>query len=310
MSTSATPSPVSTAVPTIGFNPKRFHRTDLSNIPVAAVIESLDYEQILSELKANLIEQVPESLKARVAQALTLESEPMVMLLEACAYRELHLRHRMNVALESILLAEAVGTNLDALAANPPWGIERLAHETDERFKRRIQLAIASTSSAGSLADYQFYALSADLRVQDCTVLSPKPGVVEVYLLADHSAASPELLEVVNKVLSADDVRPLTDQVTVHAAEIVPYQVQAKLWFYPGPDRALVQQQAESQLHQTTAQLFRLGYDVRLSALYAALHVEGVQRVELAMPMTDLVIQSHQAAQCMKVSLEGVGYDE
>ncbi|MCP6600470.1 baseplate assembly protein, partial [Klebsiella pneumoniae] len=50
--------------------------------------------------------------------------------------------------------------------------------------------------------------------------------------------------------------------------------------------------------------------DVRLSAIYAALHVQGVQRVELMQPLADMVIDKTQASYCIDFKAEIGGSDE
>ncbi|MGN2346780.1 baseplate assembly protein, partial [Escherichia coli] len=54
----------------------------------------------------------------------------------------------------------------------------------------------------------------------------------------------------------------------------------------------------------------RLGRDIRLSAIYAALHVEGVQRVELAAPLADIVLNNTQASFCTEYRVVTGGSDE
>ena len=54
----------------------------------------------------------------------------------------------------------------------------------------------------------------------------------------------------------------------------------------------------------------RLGRDIRLSAIYAALHVEGVQRVELTAPLADIVLNSTQASFCTEYRVVTGGSDE
>ncbi|PLL15608.1 baseplate assembly protein, partial [Klebsiella michiganensis] len=54
----------------------------------------------------------------------------------------------------------------------------------------------------------------------------------------------------------------------------------------------------------------RLGRDIRMSAIYAALHVQGVQRVELREPLADVVLDKTQAAYCTKASVIIGGSDE
>ncbi|MNO05807.1 hypothetical protein D3C81_2273310 [compost metagenome] len=54
----------------------------------------------------------------------------------------------------------------------------------------------------------------------------------------------------------------------------------------------------------------RLGRDIRRSAIYAALHAEGVQRVELATPLEDVVLDRTQAAYCTDYQVIVGGIDE
>ncbi|KAB8305384.1 baseplate assembly protein, partial [Rouxiella chamberiensis] len=61
---------------------------DLSQLPAPDVVEVLDYETLLAERKATLVSLYPEDQQAAIARTLTLESEPIVKLLEENAYRE------------------------------------------------------------------------------------------------------------------------------------------------------------------------------------------------------------------------------
>lgn len=90
----------------------------------------------------------------------------------------------------------------------------------------------------------------------------------------------------------------MADRVTVQSAEIVPYQIDATLYVYPGPESEPIRQASEQKLQSYISAQHRLGRDIRLSAIYAALHVEGVQRVELASPQADIVLSKSQASNC------------
>jgi phage-related baseplate assembly protein len=147
---------------------------DLSQLPAPNVVETLDFEQILAAMKTDLIER-----DASLADTLQLESEPLVKLLEVCAYRELLLRQRINDASRAVMLATATGSDLDHLAAL--FGVERQfidagdakaqppippTFESDERLRYRVPLALRSVSTAGALASYRYHAL--DERCGDC----------------------------------------------------------------------------------------------------------------------------------------------
>ena len=102
--------------------------TDLATLPAPQIIEPLDFEQILADLKADILDRAPE-----LAEVLALESDPIVKLLEACAYRELLYRARVNDAARAHLLAFATGGDLDHLAAQ--YGVTRQDGEADALFR-------------------------------------------------------------------------------------------------------------------------------------------------------------------------------
>ena len=62
---------------------------DLNQLAGSVGKKALDFETILAERKATLISLYPEDQQEAVARTLTLESEPLVKLLEENAYREL-----------------------------------------------------------------------------------------------------------------------------------------------------------------------------------------------------------------------------
>lgn len=124
-----------------------FNAIDLSKLPAPDVVEQLDFETILSDMKTSLIDLQP-SLK----DVLSLESEPLVKLLEVSAYRELLLRQRVNDASRSVMLAYARGNDLDNLAVL--FGIERQKiipdgaevgeQESDADFRTRVKSVISN----------------------------------------------------------------------------------------------------------------------------------------------------------------------
>lgn len=298
---------------------------DLSQLPAPDVVEVLDYESVLSERKTTLLSLCDESQRDAVARTLQLESEPLTKLLEESAYREIIWRQRVNEAARANMLAYATGSDLDNLGAN--YNILRLVitpsdetvippvpaiFESDSDFRVRIQQAFEGLSVAGSVGSYQFHGRSADGRVADVSVVSPSPASVTISVLSreGNGAASQELTDIVYLALNAEDVRPVADRVTVQSAKIVTYEINAVLYLYPGPEVEPVRQAAEDKLKAYISAQHRLGRDIRKSAIYAALHVEGVQRVELAQPVADIVLDETQASYCSDYTLTVGGADE
>ena len=295
-----------------------FTQIDLSTLPAPDVIEELNFETIFAAMLADLQARDP------VFDAL-LESDPAYKILEVAAYRELLLRQRVNDAARAVMLAYATGADLDQLGAL--LGVLRLVIdegdaeavppipqvlESDTEFRRRIQLSLEGFSVAGPRGAYIFHGLSADANVLDISATSPDPGEVLITVLSrvGNGAASAPLLAAVNAALNDDAVRPLTDQVTVQSASIVNYHVHAHLYVYPGPDSSVVLTKALAALNAYIAQVHKIGQDVTLSGIYAALHQPGVQRVSLIQPTANVVISATQASHCTSINVTVAGTDE
>ena len=298
---------------------------DLSQLPAPDVVETLDFETILAERKATLVSLYPEEQQEAVARTLALESEPLVKYLEENAYREVIWRQRVNDAAQACTLAYANNNDLDVMAGNnnterqtvtpaddstiPPTPA---VMESDADLRLRAQQAYEGLSVAGPVGAYEYHGRSADGRVADISVVSPSPACVTITVLSreDDGTAPDDLLAAVEKALNAEDVRPVGDRVTVQSAEIVPYQIDAILYFYPGPESEPIRLAAEEKLKAYISAQQRLGRDIRQSAIYAALHVEGVQRVELVAPVADIVLTQYQASYCSEYSIADGGADE
>lgn len=297
----------------------RFVQIDLSALTPPDVVEALDYEAIVAAIKTDVEAAVPE-----LADVLALESEPVVKLIEAFAYRELLLRQRINDAAEAVMLARASGADLDNLAAL--FGVERLTispgdpdavppipavMEADEALRQRVQLSLEAQSVAGPEGAYLFHARAADERVRDASVISPGAGEVLVTVLASSGdgTAPQDLVDAVEAAVGAEDVRPLTDHVTVSSAAVVDYTIEAELTLYHGPDADVVADAARASVEAFATRHHRIGHDITRSGLFAALHVEGVQRVELIQPAADIVVDDTQAAYCSAIAVSVGGRD-
>jgi phage-related baseplate assembly protein len=98
-------------------------------------------------------------------------------------------------------------------------------------------------------------------------------------------------------------VRPLTDQVIVQGAEVLPYQVSATLKFFAGPDRAVALAEAQKRTAAYADEMHRLGMEITLDGLYAAMRAPGVQKVILDSPLAGIAVSKEQAAYCTSIEL-------
>ena len=307
-----------------------FKLLDLSKVPVPDVISTPDFESTYQELKDILI-----GLNEEYAQVVALESDPLAKALQVFAYREILLEAKINDATRGNMLASATGNDLDAIGAR--YNVERLEVqaanalasppqgqilEDDTSYRRRIQMAFDGLNTAGSDDAYVFHALSASGEVLDADASSPDPCHMVVTILGREGSGVPgqDLLASVRRYFGLTDdgsapleasskVRPLGDKVSVVAASVVEYQVEAVLTILPGPSADVIKQAAEAAVQAYVSQRHKLGYDVTLSGLYAALHQAGVHSVELVSPAADLKMNQVQAAYCTGIRVEVGGVD-
>jgi phage-related baseplate assembly protein len=270
---------------------------DLSKLPAPEIVEPLDYETIRAARLARLRE-ILDAANLLPDWDPTLEGDIIVKLVEEAAYRELLMRQRVNEGAKAVMLAFAVGSDLDHLAAN--LDTERLTvtpadpnaipptdavMETNANLRARAQLAFEGLSTAGPEGAYLYHALSADPRVLDVAITSPEPGVVVVTILSTEPGgiASADLLDTVRAALAGvgDGVRPFTDHVTVQAATAIPYAFTARLDLRDGVSGEVAKPASASALAAFVAKQRRLGEPVTVDGLHAAARVEGVLRVTL-----------------------------
>jgi phage-related baseplate assembly protein len=312
-----------------------FSAIDLSKVPVPSIIEALDYETILAAMLADLQARQPTFTAL-------LESDPAYKVLEVAAYRELILRQRVNDAAKAVMLAYSISNDLDNLGAL--FNVTRLVitpanpdaippvvavMESDSSLRIRIQFAMEGLSNAGSSGAYIYHALSASALVKDVSVdhvtfhvlgglividssanlLTPEPGMVAVSVLSTvgNGAASDTVLTLVTSALNDESVRPLTDKVVVRSAEIVNYTIAATLYFYDGPSSATVLTAAQNAIAAYVADSHKLGRDIAVSGIYAALHQSGVHHVVLTTPVADVAIANYQAGYCTAITLTNGG---
>ena len=289
---------------------------DLSRLSSRDIVETIDYETLLAERKARLVSLYPLDQQDEVAAALALESEPMNIALQENAYREIVLRQRVNDAARAVMLAYAKGKDLEHLAAL--FEIERLVitpaependieavYEDDTDLRARVQLAPQGFSVAGPEGAYISHARNADGRVLDASAVSPAPKEVVVTVLSrdGDGTADETLVEKVRVALASDNVRPLTDLVTVQSATIKRYAVRATLVFFAGPDRSVALAEANKNVKKYTDDMHKLGMAITLDGVYAAARAPGVQKVMLDEPAADIPATKQEAPYCTAIEL-------
>ncbi|WP_264336641.1 MULTISPECIES: baseplate assembly protein [unclassified Wolbachia] len=259
------------------------------------IIEKLSYEEIFSRMKEELVRR-DETFSGLV------ESDPAIKILEVAAWRELLLRERINETVKSNLLKFATGEDLDNLAEF--YGVERQKEEEDERFRKKVKAKIKGWSTCGSKEYYRYYALSADSRVKDALVESPIPGKVQISILSTQLSttgiALEELLEIVRKQVTRDDIRVLTDTVTVIGCNIMEIDIHSRI----STNYIISEEEIKKQFIEKFELAKRLGWSVTRSWIIANLFVDGVKNVELIEPREDVVVLGNECANLRNLKIE------
>lgn len=272
---------------------------DLSLLPAPDFVDVPDLDTLKAEIVADVVERYPH-LQKHLLQ----DGHPDNKILEVVAYRESLVRQDVNDRARSIMLAFSSGPDLDHLAAF--YGIQRIlisegddtanppvpaVWESDAELLERVQRAPLGFSLAGPEEAYRKRAIEADPDVKDAQAITPSPCEVAVYVLGRGSDGTPsaETVAAVETALTDKTARPMGDRVTVTPATVQTYTLDATLTVGTGPDASIVEVAAEAAAQKYADEQHGLKKPVKLGKLAQALWQEGVEDVDLAAPVADLV---------------------
>jgi phage-related baseplate assembly protein len=215
--------------------------------------------------------------------------------------------------------------------------------ETDTIFRARIKLAFEAFSTAGPEGAYVFHALEldgvrdiADAAVyseeDDATysdtlhadaysmgliaapftgrdegdpVLAPEILIVALPTVA-YGAADQELLDRVFTACTAEDVRPLGDNVRVEAATITNYDIAVTLYYAPGSDASAMAAAATARLEAYAADRRRIGLSIQREVIGGRAAVDNSVTVDVTSPVADIEPGSKGAGQVGTVTVTTV----
>lgn len=175
----------------------------------------------------------------------------------------------------------------------------------DENYKERIRLVQSSKSTAGAESTYEYYAKSADASIEDVKVTSPNPCEINILVLCkDGKVPDKELIAKVEAAVTAKEVRPLGDRVTVSGVEPVTYDIEL-VYYMPVAEESSVVEHVEADggaIDKYIAwQCEKIGRAInpdrlRGEILKSVVNSIGAERVEIVSP-TYQALTSTQIAQ-------------
>lgn len=186
--------------------------------------------------------------------------------------------------------------------------------ESDEALRARVKLAPSSFSVAGPVNAYRYFTLEVSPTIIDVSVLSNTPGTVQVYPLVEGAIVTPApIINAVLAALSAEDVRPLTDTVTVLSPTLVPYDIEVEITTYTNADEALVVAAAtEALTAYAAARQSVIGQDVKRSQITALTvgSTGSVFDVSVVAPATDVVVDDTEVAVIGTITITVTGQSD
>lgn len=158
----------------------------------------------------------------------------------------------------------------------------------DDEYYELMRSSMDAYSTAGARGGYIYWAKQVSSEITDVIAASPEAGVVKLYVLMnDGTPAAEEMKARVLAACNADDVRPLTDHVSVEDPESVNYRIRFTYYIQEGGTvsaealEAAVREKVEAYIAWQCA---KLGRDINPSRLISMLMETGVKRVDLTEP--------------------------
>ncbi len=242
-----------------------------------------------------------------------LEFDPAVIIHQADNYRETEIKSAINDRIAGNLLAKAIRGDLDQVAYTL-HGVERMAGETDDRYRLRAQLE-AQNRSGGRLSGYRAEALRASIEVADVGAWvdrsNPLEPTVRLAIQATTETGEPSaaLVQAVSEHMLQENVRQATDVIAVQAVRIVRYALVGTVYHRPGPDPSILVRASETDLAAFAAERHAPHRDVPLSAAHDAAMVPGAERFSFASLTGDIAVENGELAYCEAITVTAARTD-
>ena len=181
--------------------------------------------------------------------------------------------------------------------------------EDDNALKERFYLAPSGYSVAGSEAAYEYWTKAYNTGIIDVRVTSPEPCVVKIYVLLEGGKIPEELfLSELEDYLADENIRPLTDQVSVCAPERRMYNVSLRYYVTRSnaSNAVSIQSKVEQAIENYIAwQCEKIGRDINPDMLVQNIIAAGAKRVEISEPIYQAIGASAIAQMADKTVIYG-----
>ena len=182
--------------------------------------------------------------------------------------------------------------------------------EEADNLRDRIRQAPEKFSNAGSRGAYRYHTLSANSTITDVSIISPSPGVVNIYPLTTTGNPDIELIKIVKEYLNDEKIRPLTDFVQVFSPIKKEFSIKARLTLFRNADATSVLTTAYAKIGEFKKTLgAKLGKDVVRTQIIAILNsIYGVFKVDLITPENDISVLGNEWSDLINYEISIGGY--
>lgn len=185
--------------------------------------------------------------------------------------------------------------------------------ETDEELYSRLRSSLEGFSTAGTAGSYEYQAMQYNSRITSVKAVQIGDGQVGVTFLTDSGIPTEDEIAEMQDWLSGDEIRALTDQVTVTAPEQVPFTI--ALTYYgaknPEPGGKTLDELVKNAVDEyVTWQTQALGRRINPGKLSNMLYQAGAGYVVITQPTAQELSETECAVLSGTPSLTYGGGDE
>ncbi len=172
--------------------------------------------------------------------------------------------------------------------------------EDDDAFYERLRCSMETFSTTGTIGGYEYHAMSASALIADVKVTSPEPGEVDIRVIMQNGELpSEEIIQKVYDTVNHEEVRTLTDHITVAAPDIQYFDTDLSYFIQENgaiSTETIISNVAQAVEEYKVWQCEKMGRDINPDKLTYLLYAAGVKRVEIRSP-TFTVIPPNAVAQ-------------
>jgi len=185
--------------------------------------------------------------------------------------------------------------------------------EDDDSYRENIRQAPESFSVAGPSGAYEYLAKRYNPSIGDVKVSSPSPGVVDIRILLNYGELPTlTLLQGLKTYLSDKERRPLTDNITTNAPDIVNYDI--NLTYYISSVDSAAASTIQTKVNQAVQdyilwQKSKIGRDINDDELKTRIKNAGAKRTVITSPVYTK-LATIQAANSKNVTVNYGGFED